>query len=227
MQKKYQMPFNPRALWHWAYFNNNNSAVSGALESMQVATKAHRAARWYEITGNSDRASANNTDDKIWFEQQRQYVRAVISKLPYHQRALGNVLYMPAGEIAERDLMQILNYLYKVCDARVSEQFPNMRANKRGHLAAFVYCAVCHYWDAVSPTLDGGPMRSMNADHKAVKEVMDKYQKPIITRRWQGEWKPLWDLIISEIKKVDNAALKPLDAHIEETIERWSMARHE
>ena len=224
MQNKYHMPFNPRGLWHWAYFNNNDSVMSGALESMQVATKTSRPAFWYETTGKSDRAGSSDASAKIWFEQQRQHVRAIIAQLPYPQKALGNVLYMPAGDIAEKDLMQIHNHLYKTCHKKLLELFPEMKPEKRSHLRAMTYAAICHYWDAVSPGIDGTKIKSMEPVHKDVAVIMAKHGKNIDTRNWSREWRPMWNVIIEEIKSIDNALLKPLDAHIEEFIEKRETA---
>jgi hypothetical protein len=224
MKNKYLMPFNPRGLWHWAYFNNNNSVMSAALEAAEAGVQKQSSG----LTGNWKTTKAGKTDvggfmdvsAKIWFEQQRQYVRAVIAKLPHHQKALGNVLYIPAGDIAERDLIQIHNYLYKTCHPKLVEQFPNMKPEKRSHLRAMIYCAICHYWDAISPCIEGSKIKSMDADHKAVKEIMEGRDKTICTRRWALEWRPMWNLIIEEIRSIDNELLKPLDKHIEEWIER-------
>ena len=224
MKNKYHMPFNPRGLWHWAYFNNTDSVMSSALETAKegIQKRPSGLSGGWKTTkpGKTDFGGFMDVSAKIWFEQQRQYVRAVIAKLPYHQKALGNVLYMPAGDIAERDLMQIHNYLYKTCHAKLMAQYPNMKPEKRSHLRAMIYCAICHYWDAVSPCIEGSKIKSMDPDHKAVGEIMAKHGKPICTRRWALEWRPMWNLIIEEIKSIDNELLKPLDKHIEEWIER-------
>ena len=226
MNNKYHMPFNPRALWHWAYFNNTNSVMSSAIEVAKegIQKKPSGMAGGWKTTkaGKTDFGGFSDASAKIWFEQQRQSVRAVIEHLPRHQKALGNVLYMPAGDIAEKNLFAVLEYLNRVCKGQLDKQFPIKGKSKKEYLEPLVYCALSHYWNAISPALDGSAIGSMNADYKFVHEIMDKFNKPIITRRWQGEWKGVWDMIINEIRKVDNEALKPLDAHIEQKIEGWS-----
>lgn len=139
-------------------------------------------------------------------------------------KALGNVLYMPAGDIASKDLIQIHNYLYKTCYKKLLELFPNMQPEKRSYLRAMIYTAICHYWDAVSPGIDGTRIKSMSPQHKYVVEIMAKYGKKIDPRNWSREWRPMRNPIIEEIKAIDNELLKQLDTHIEAFIEKRETA---
>jgi hypothetical protein len=78
-----------------------------------------------------------------------------------------------------------------------------MQPEKCSYLRAMIYAAICHYWDAVSPGIDGTRIKSMDPRHKDVGEIMAKYGK-IDTRNWSREWRPMWNVIIEEIKNVDN-----------------------
>lgn len=228
MRNKYHMPFNPRGLWHWAYFNNTDSVMSSAIEAAKegIQKRPSGLAGGWKTTkpGKTDFGGFSDVSAKIWFEQQRQHVRSIIAKLPYHQKALGNVLYMPAGDIAGSDLTQIHNHLYKVCHGKLVESYPTMKPEKRSFLRAMIYAAICHYWDAVSPGIDGTKIKSMDPKHKEVAELMAKHGKSIDTRNWSREWRPIWTLIIEEIRSIDNELSKPLDAHIEQFIEKREMA---
>jgi len=95
-----------------------------------------------------------------------------------------------------------------------------MKPEKRSFLRAMIYAAICHYWDAVSPGIDGTKIKSMDPKHKEVAELMAKHGKSIDTRNWSREWRPMWNLIIEEIKSIDNELLKPLDTQIELFIEK-------
>jgi hypothetical protein len=56
-----------------------------------------------------------------------------------------------------------------------------MQPEKRSYLRAMIYAAICHYWDAVSPDIDGSRIKSMDPKHKDVVEIMAKYGKKIDT----------------------------------------------
>lgn len=209
-------PLTARNLWHWVYFYGADSVMSSFVDTATIGIKGNASSA---MSGDWKKTKAPNVDfggfssnlSQIWCDQQKMHIRSLIMQLPFYARALGNVLYMPVGEMSEAELMQIHNHLYRVCIRKIDSQFPNMAPEKKSKIRDLIYCAICHYWEAISPAIQGGTPGSMSARAEDVGKMMASRGNRIETRYWSRTWRPLWLLIINEIRTVDDEALKPLD----------------
>jgi len=215
MRNALPRPLNPRNLWHWCYYSGADSVMSSAAETAKLGILSRPSGLsgdWKKTkAGSTDFGGYSSNDASIWITQQRQHIRSLIMQLPFHARALGNVLYMPVGEMSESELMQIRNHLYRVCIRKIDSQFPNMAPEKKSKIRDLIYCAICHYWEAISPAIQGGTPGSMSARADDVGKMMASRGNRIETHRYSRDYGPVWQLIINEIRIVDDAALKPLD----------------
>lgn len=164
---------------------------------------------------NADFGGFSSNLSQIWCDQQKMHIRSLINRLPHGAKALGNVLYMPEGEASHQDLIQLENKLYSACIKKIQLLFPKMAPEKRAHLRSIIYCAICQYRESISPAIEGGTPSGTDLTRGEVAEVgriaAAKYGQRIDTRNWSTEYKPMWNLIINEIKVLDEMALAPLD----------------
>lgn len=215
MRNSLPYPLNSRNLWHWCYYSGADSVMSSAAETAKLGILSRPSGLsgdWKKTkAGSTDFGGYSSNDASIWITQQRQHIRSLIMRLPFYARALGNVLYMPVGEMSEAELMQIHNYLYRVCLKKIDSHFPNMAPEKKAKVRDLIYCAICHYWEAISPAIQGGTPGSMMARAEDVGKLMASRGNRIETHRYSRDYGPVWQLIINEIRAVDDEALKPLD----------------
>ncbi len=216
MQRSLPYPLNARSLWHWAYFNGRDSVMAKAVDT---ATLGINSSPGGAMSGNWKKTKAARPDfgghsdssAQIWTDQQKQHIRSLIHQLPFYARALGNVLYLPAGDTSEQDLNRVHDYLYKKVVRAAAERFPGLKPERRSRLYDLSYCALCHYFEAISPSIDGQTPRSMAPKAAEVGKLMKSRGNAIETRYWSKEWRPLWMLIIDEVRAIDEVALAPLD----------------
>lgn len=209
-------PLNARSLWHWCYFTGNDSVMSKAVDIAELGIQSNPSGSmsgdWKKTkVSGADFGGYSSNDAAIWITQQRQHIRSLIMQLPFYARALGNVLYMPAGDASERDLLQIHNHLYKVVVRKVDQEFPIMPPERKSKIYDLVHCALSHYYDAISPSIDGQTPRNMVPRAQEVSAFMTGRGNPIDTRNFSRQWRPIWVLIINEVSAIDSQALKPLD----------------
>lgn len=218
---------NARSIWHWAHVEPSVSIMAVAMEASALAgpSAKRQGSRSTRLNGNwsntkaghNSRGGFSDNSAAIWWEQQRMDVRAVTNQLPFYALALGRVLY---AEFNEQQLKQVHSHLYREVMNRVREQFPKMPPERRAKLRDLVYCALCHYHQAISPNLDGSPVRSMQPDLSQLKHLMAERGSGIETRRWGRQWQDVWDLIIDTIRDVDRDALTPVEDWIQRYFEK-------
>lgn len=215
MRNALPYPLNSRNLWHWCYHSGADSVMASAAETAKLGILSRPSGLsgdWKKTkAGSTDFGGYSSNDAAIWISQQRQHIRSLIMQLPYYARALGNVLYMPAGELSEPELMQVHNHLYRQIMRKLAELHPDMAPEKKAKVRDLIYCALCHYWQAISPAIEGGTPGSMEPGRGELERMMAGRGNRIETRYWSRTWRPLWLLIIDEIRTVDDEALKPLD----------------
>jgi len=228
-------PLTTRNLWHWIYYmGTGGSAMSGAVESAQLGIVHGQSS---SVSGDWSKTKVANPDfggfssnlNQIWCDQQKMQIRSDLNrKLKHHERAFGNIMYMPDFQATELEFKQAQNHLYRVCQKKMKDQFPNMPAERQAALLDLIYCALCHYREAISPAIEGGTVRSLSLNTSQVQELGRLMAtgrcNRIETRNWSRQWAPLWGLIMDEIKTVDNLCLAPIEAWLERY---WENVRNE
>lgn len=216
---------NPRSVWHWATVNDTVSVMAAAVETGRLGIQRQPSGMsggWKKTKpGKTDFGGYSDNSRSIWWENQRMQVRLIIAQLPFNVRAVGTVLY---GDFGAADLMQAHNHLYRVCMPVVDEQFPNMAPERKGKVRDLIYCALCHYHEAISPCFDGGRARSMDPDLKQLRALMTGRGQNIETRYWSREWRPVWALIIEKIQDVDQQGLARIEEWIDEYFDKREWA---
>ena len=213
-------PLNSRSLWHWVYFTGNDSAMAKAVDIARVGIQSNPSSAmsgdWKKTkVSGADFGGYSDSSSQIWCDQQKQHIRSKIQQLPYYARALGNLLYMPHGDASERDLMQVHNYLYKTVVKKVDEHFPNLPPEKKSKIYDLVHCAISHYYETISSSIDGLTPKNMVPRAQEVGKYMAARGNHIDTRRFSREWLHIWRVIIVQISNADSDALEPLDNWIQ------------
>ena len=127
------------------------------------------------------------------------------------------VMYAEFGQL---ELKQLHNHIYRQAMQSIRDNLPGLPPEQRAQVLDLVYCAICHYHQAISPTIEGGTARSMQPELSQLKALMAERGNKIDTRRWSRQWYQIWNLIIDEIRQVDSMALAPVDGWIQEYFDR-------
>lgn len=221
-------PLTARSLWHWVYFYGADSALSSCIETAKLGIKSNASSAmsgdWKKTkVANADFGGFSSNVAQIWCDQQKMHLRSEINRLPVFCRALGNLLYKPEGEASHADVMQIQNHLYRICMKNLQQQHPSTPPERRAAMMDLIYCALCHYRESISPAIEGQTPKTMDLTSSQVNEVgrlMASRDRNIDTRNWSRQWKYIWQIIMSEISKIDDQSLRPLDKWIGDYIQK-------
>lgn len=223
-------PLTARSLWHW--INNQssgNSAMAAAADTAQLGILYRVSGLngdWGKTkAGSTDFGGHSNADAKIWCDQIKQHLRSLVNKLPVYDRAMGNVLYMPSGDMRTHNLVTAHNGLYRRVMASIKKDMPSLKPEKLAAVNALTYCAICHYWEIISPAIEGGTPGSIVPSKGGLRELMAARGCPIDTRYFSRAWYPLWRLIITEIQATDARALQPLETWCIEYFENLEQSK--
>lgn len=160
---------------------------------------------------------------QIWCDQQKQHIRSQIQMLSPQVRALGNILYLPPGEPSMQDGIMASWLIYSSTWQTLKDTYRNMPEEHKAVIGKLCQSAIAHYWECVSPAIEGGLISSTDLSKGQVKELGNKLE--IDTRNWSRDYRPLWRIIIEEIRKADNEALEPLEEWVQEYFDRLKEQR--
>lgn len=204
LRKKDPSKMNYRELWYWATHEDQDSVMASAVELGRLGISRHPSGLsggWKKTkAGSTDFGGYSDNSAAVWIAQQKMHVRFKIQALPVHVRAFGQVMYGNGGEL---EYKQLHNYLYREVMPLLAECFPNLAPEKKALIRDLIQCAIAHYWEAISPAIEGGMPRDMDVSAKEVKKAMAGHGWDMDVSQWSRQWRPIWRLIVGVMREVD------------------------
>jgi hypothetical protein len=205
LRKKDPAKMNHRELWYWATHEDQDSVMASAVELGRLGISRQPSGMsggWKKTkAGHTDFGGYSDNSAAIWISQQKMHVRFKIQALPVHVRAFGQVMYGNGGEL---EYKQLHSHLYREVMRLLVERFPGMSSERKGLIWALLHCAIAHYWDAISPAIEGGRPRDMDISARAAKVAMADLGKDMDVSQWRRQWRPVWRMIIEVMRGVDD-----------------------